>query len=85
MKYYNFLSGKFANILNNNNTNVKISFKTSNNSIKTLNYKPEEITNKSYVNFNSYGVIVYLYEVTIHFTLEKLINILKFNKMNMFY
>lgn len=45
VEYHNFLSGKVANILNNNN--VKIVFKTLNNSIKTINHK----TKKLYTNF----------------------------------
>lgn len=34
MKYCNFLAGKFSNILNNNNKNVKITFKTIDNKAK---------------------------------------------------
>lgn len=33
------MSGKFVNILNNNNHNAKASFKINNNSIRAINYK----------------------------------------------
>lgn len=36
-KYHKLFSGKFAKMLKNINNNGKIIFKTSNNSIKTLN------------------------------------------------
>jgi len=56
MKYHNFLSGKFANILNKNKNNVKIAFKTKNNSIQTINNKSKKFTNKTFIDFDNYGV-----------------------------
>lgn len=55
VKYHNFSIGKFANIINHNNTNVKIFFKTYNNSMKTINYKTENIISKSSININNYS------------------------------
>ena len=55
MKYHNFLSGKFANILNRNINNVKIAFKTKNNSIQTINNKTKKFTNKNSINYDYYG------------------------------
>jgi hypothetical protein len=52
MKYHNFLSGKFANILNKNKNNVKIAFKTKNNSIQTINNKSKKFTNKIFIDFD---------------------------------
>jgi hypothetical protein len=56
MKYHSFLSGKFADILNKNNNNVKIAFKTKNNSIQTINNKMKTFTNKNSINYDNYGV-----------------------------
>ena len=47
MKYHNFLSGKFANILNRNNNNVKITIKT----------KINKFTNKNSFNYGVYKLI----------------------------
>ena len=56
MKYHNFLSGKFSNILNRNNSNVRIAFTTKNNSIQTINSKIRIFTNKNSINYDNYGV-----------------------------
>ena len=56
MNYHNLLSGKFANILNKNNNNVKIAFKTKNNPIQTINNNINKFTNKNSFNYNNYGV-----------------------------
>lgn len=45
MKPHNFLSRQCINILNNNSNNLKITFKTHNNLIETINYKT--VLNKS--------------------------------------
>ena len=50
------MSGKFANILNRNNNNVKIAFKTKNNSIQTINNYINKCTNKNSFNCDNYGV-----------------------------
>lgn len=39
MNFHSFLSGKFANNLNNNNYNVNISFKTYNNIVQFIKLK----------------------------------------------
>lgn len=43
IKYHKFLIRKFSNIFNYNNNNVKITSKTYNNSIKTVNHKTENL------------------------------------------
>lgn len=43
MKYHNFLSGKFGNILNNNNNYIELAFKTYNNLIGAVNYMTEKL------------------------------------------
>lgn len=50
LSYNNFLSGKLDTILIKNN--VKIAFKTYNNSIKIISNKIEKLINKPSVNFN---------------------------------
>lgn len=67
MEYHNVLSEEFSIILNNNNDNEKIIYKTYINSIKTINYKNEKIMKKPSFDFNSYGVYTYLY-VTVFYT-----------------
>lgn len=55
MKYHLLLSEKFAYILNNNNNYVRITFKTYNSSIKTIN---NIFVNKLFINFNSYDAYI---------------------------
>lgn len=43
IKYYNLLSENVSNILHNNNDNVKIIYKTYNNSIETINLKVKKL------------------------------------------
>ena len=56
MKYHDFFSGKFDNILNRNNNNIKIASKTNNNPIQTINNTIRIFTNKNYINYDNYGV-----------------------------
>ena len=51
------MPGKFENIVNKNNNNVKIAFKTKNNSIQTINNKIKKFTNKNSYNYGVYKLI----------------------------
>ena len=74
MKYHNFLSGKFANIFNRNSNNVKIAFKTKNNSIQTVNNKIKKFTIKNLL-IMIIMVITNLFVVVTNFIMEKLLEI----------
>ena len=47
------MSEKLVNISNRNNDNVKIAFKTKNNSIQTINNETEIFTNKNSINYDN--------------------------------
>lgn len=74
MRHHNFLSRKLANILNNNNNDLKQHF-------KPIIIQPKlKVKDKSLVNFNSYNI--YVYVAAIHFILKKLVEVLKFDTIN---
>lgn len=81
MNYQNFLSEKFAKILNNNN-NIKTMFrKTYNNSIRILNYK-FFLTILMIIRYNK-SILMHVFAVNL--TLEKLVIISIFDTIsNMF-
>lgn len=63
---------------------IKITFKFYNNLIKTINYETKKYYNKSFINFNSYGVYKYLYVIAIDLSLKKLVKVSKFDITNIF-
>ena len=60
MKYHNFLSGKFDNILNNSSNSVNIALIIHNNSIQTIINKTKKIINKTSINYDNYGVYKFI-------------------------
>lgn len=73
MKYLNFIS-----------RNVKIAFKIFNNLIRSISYKNEKKLQINLVSILIVVVYIHQHIVVIHFTLERMVKVSKFETTNIF-